>query len=103
MQNSNRKVFDKMMTNTKVYLIIIFIILLILCTQNIKFIVPSIITYLILSIYTVGVNSRGKNQITETIQDLTLTMDSAAKSSLISSPFPLIILRNRRECCMEKF
>lgn len=92
MQNPNRKVFDRIVTNTKVYLLIILIILIILCTQNVSFIVPSILMYVVLTVYAFAVNSRGKDQITETIQDLTLTMESAAKSSLISSPFPLIIL-----------
>lgn len=102
MQNSNKKVFDKILTNTKMYLIIILIILVVLCIQNIHFIIPSIIMYAILTVYTLAINSKGKDQITETIQDLTLTMDSAAKSSLISSPFPLIILRYGWECGMEK-
>ena len=35
-----------------------------------------------------------KSEISETLQDLTLTVDSAAKTSLINSPFPLIIVEN---------
>lgn len=92
MQNTNRKVFDKLVSKTKIYLVIIAIILIILCFQNTKLILPAIIGYLLIMLYTFWTNSKGKDQITETLQDLSLTMDSAAKSSLINSPFPLIIL-----------
>lgn len=43
-------------------------------------------------LYTYNTNKRRKSEISETLQDLTLTVDTAAKSSLINSPFPLIIL-----------
>ncbi len=35
---------------------------------------------------------REKSEISETLQDLTLNVNSAAKNSLINSPFPLIIM-----------
>lgn len=37
-------------------------------------------------------NNKRKSEISEQLQDLTLTVDSAAKSSLINAPFPLIII-----------
>ena len=43
-------------------------------------------------VYTYYTNRKRKSEISETLQDLTLTVDSAAKTSLINSPFPLIIL-----------
>ena len=42
--------------------------------------------------YTYYANKKRKSEISETLQDLTLTVDTAAKTSLINSPFPLIIL-----------
>lgn len=92
MQNNNKKVFDNMLSKTKIYLIIIFILLFIICLQNIKFVIPSIIIYILVMGYTYFANNKRKSEISETIQDLTLTVDSAAKTSLINSPFPLIIL-----------
>ncbi len=92
MQNNNKKVFDNMVSKTKIYLIIIFILLFIICLQNIKFVIPSIIIYILVMGYTYFANNKRKSEISETIQDLTLTVDSAAKTSLINSPFPLIIL-----------
>ena len=92
MQTSNKKIFDNLVSRTKIYLVIIFLLLLAICLQNIKFIIPSIILYILVMAYTYFANNNRKSEISETLQDLTLTVDSAAKTSLINSPFPLIIL-----------
>ena len=94
MQNSNRKVLDTITSKTKIYLALILILLVIICIQNPKLILISILGYIILLTYTYYVNRKRKNEISETLQDLTLTVDTAAKTSLINSPFPLIILEN---------
>ena len=94
MQNNNRKIFDKLLSKTKIYLAIIFILLVIISIEHPIFIAPSILIFFILLIYSYYANNRKKSELTETIQDLTLTVDSAAKSSLINSPFPLIILKS---------
>ena len=90
--SSNRKILDKLISRTKIYLVIILILLIILCGLNIKFIVPSIIIYLAILGYSYYANNKRKSEISEQLQDLTLSVDSAAKSSLINSPFPLVIL-----------
>ena len=92
MQN-NRKVFDVLMSKTKIYLAMIFILLVIISAENRTMIVPSIIIYVGIVIYSYYTNNKRKSEISETLQDLTLTVDTAAKTSLISSPFPLIILQ----------
>ena len=92
MQNNNKKVFDNLISRTKIYLVIILILLIVICCQNIGFIVPSILVYAIVIGYTYFANNKRKSEISETLQDLTLSVDSAAKTSLINSPFPLIIL-----------
>lgn len=92
MQNSNRKFFETLISKTKIYLCIILILLIIICVQNYLMIIPSIIVFLFIMLYTYNTNKRRKSEISETLQDLTLTVDTAAKSSLINSPFPLIIL-----------
>ncbi len=92
MQNSNRKVFDSLVSRTKIYLAIILFLLIIICIENINMILPAIILYGIIVGYTYYANKKRKSEISETLQDLTLTVDTAAKTSLINSPFPLIIL-----------
>lgn len=92
MQTSNKKIFDNLVSRTKIYLIIILILLIGICWQNKILIIPSIALYVLILAYTYFANNKRKSEISETLQDLTLTVDSAAKTSLINSPFPLIIL-----------
>ena len=89
---NNRKISDNLISRTKIYLVIILILLIILCVLNTNYIVPSIIVYLAVLGYSYYANNKRKSEISEQLQDLTLSVDSAAKSSLISSPFPLVIL-----------
>ncbi len=93
MQNNNNKKFlDNLVSRTKIYLIIILLLLIAISIQNTKFIIPSIFIFVLVSAYTYFANNKRKSEISETLQDLTLTVDSAAKTSLINSPFPLIIM-----------
>ena len=92
MQKSNKSIFDNLVSRTKIYLVIILLLLILICWQNTVFIIPSIAVYAIILGYTYFANNKRKGEISETLQDLTLTVDSAAKTSLINSPFPLIIL-----------
>ena len=92
MQNNNRKVFESIISRTKIYLAIILVLLVVICFERPEFIMPSILLFIAIVGYTYYANNKRKSEISETLQDLTLTVDSAAKTSLINSPFPLIIL-----------
>ena len=91
MQNS-RKVLDTLVSKTKIYLAIIFILLVFISINSHYMIIPSICIFILVVIYSYYTNNKRKSEISETLQDLTLTVNSAAKTSLINSPFPLIIL-----------
>lgn len=91
MQN-NRKVLDTLVSRTKIYLAIILILLVFICIKNTYMIIPSIFIFGLVVLYSYYTNNKRKSEISETLQDLTLTVDSAAKTSLINSPFPLVIL-----------
>ena len=91
-EKNNRKIFDNLVSRTKIYLVIIFILLLIISYLKPKLIAVTLVLYMIIMSYTYLANNKRKSEISEQLQDLTLTVDSAAKSSLINSPFPLIIL-----------
>lgn len=92
MQSPNRKVFDNLVSRTKIYLVIILLLLIFICVKDLNFIAPSIILFLAIVAYAYFANNKRKSEISETLQDLTLTVDSTAKSSLINSPFPLVIV-----------
>ena len=91
-EKSNRKLFDNLVSRTQIYLVIIFILLVIVSYLKTSMIIPSIIIYLVILTYTYFANNKRRSEISEQLQDLTLTVDSAAKSSLLNAPFPLLIL-----------
>lgn len=91
-ENNSRKVFDSLVSKTKIYLVIILILFILISVFRPILIIPSIILYISILCYTYFANNKRKSEISEQLQDLTLTVDSAAKSSLINSPFPLVIL-----------
>ena len=92
MQSSNRKIFDSLVSRTKIYLIIIFILLVIICIYNPKFIIYAIVIFIAIMGYTYFANNKRKSEISQHLQDLTLNVNQAAKNSLIYSPIPLIII-----------
>ncbi len=92
MSSYNIKTLEKVESKTKIYLVIIAILLIILCVNNINFIIPSIIAYVGIIAYTIWVYNKRKGELSTYINELTFSVDSAAKNTLINSPFPLIIM-----------
>ena len=50
------------------------------------------VLYIILIAATIINNKRRKSELSEQLRDLTLNVNNAAKTTLINSPFPLIII-----------
>ena len=92
MSNYNIKTLEKVESKTKIYLVIIAILLVVLCINNISFIIPSIILYFGIILYTIWVYNKRKGELSTYINELTFSVDSAKKNTLINSPFPLIIM-----------
>lgn len=92
MSNNNNAFFENMISKTKIYLAIIAILLIILSLYEPQVIVPGVIFYALILMYSFWTNTKRNAEISKHIQSLTLTMDSTAKKSLINSPFPLIII-----------
>ena len=92
MQTSNRRIFDSLVSRTKIYLVLIFILLIIICILKPIMIIPSILLFIAIMAYTYFANNKRKSEISQHLQDLTLNVNATAKNSLIHSPFPLIIL-----------
>lgn len=87
----NKKVFEKIISKTKIYLAIIAILMVVLCMYNIKFIIPSILIYVLIIIYAYWTNNKGKEELSEHIKNLTFSLDKVAKIALVNLPFPLVI------------
>ncbi len=103
MQSTNRKFFDKLVSRTKIYLVIILILLIAISVQNNKMIIPSIIMYVLVLWYAYFANNKRKNEISEKLQDLMLSVDTAAKKYINKFTISINSIRNRWKYNMEKF
>jgi len=92
MTNNSMNVLEKIESKTKIYLVIIAIILIVLFINNPVFIIPGVVLYALIIAYTIWVYNKRKGELSSYIDELTLSVDSAAKNTLINSPFPLIIM-----------
>mgnify|MGYP000168821827 CR=1 FL=1 len=88
----NKINFDQILSRSKIYLVIIAIILTILCIIKPVAIIPSIIAFILIVLYTIIANQKRKAEISDRLNELTLNIDKAAQSTIINSPFPLIVL-----------
>ena len=89
---NNKKVWERIASRTKIYLIIIALLLIIICILNINFTMPAVLVYMVILIYAYFSNKRRKAELSEHLQDLTFHVDKTAKNILINSPFPLVII-----------
>lgn len=92
MQNTNKKTFEIFNSRTKIYLAIIAILLIVICFYQTAFVMPAVLFYAMVCFYAIWTNNKRKTELSQHIEELTINVDSAAKNTLINSPFPLIIM-----------
>ncbi len=92
MPNNNKKIWERVTSKTKIYLVIIAILLIIICVLNINYTMPAVIAYMLILVYAYFSNKKRKTELSEQLQDLTFYVDKTAKNTLINSPFPLVII-----------
>lgn len=91
-KNNNIKFFDKLVSKTKVYLVIIAILLITICFYEHKFIMPAILIFVLIVMYAYWTNNKRKVELSDHIKDLSMAVDNVAKNTLVNSPFPLIVI-----------
>lgn len=92
MSDSNSNFVGKILSKVKIYLVVIIILSIILCIYDIKWIIPAFILNGILMIYTFWENSRKKNELVNHIEEITMDVSTASKSTLVNSPIPLVLI-----------
>ncbi len=92
MPNNSKKIWERVTSKTKIYLVIIAILLIIICVLNINYTMPAVIVYMLILVYAYFSNKKRKTELSEQLQDLTFHVDKTAKNTLINSPFPLVII-----------
>jgi c-di-AMP phosphodiesterase-like protein len=91
MPNGTGKGSENWISKTKIYIVIIAILLVIISVLNYKLIIPSIVVFILVLVYALWTNKKRKAELSEQLKDLTLDVSKTAKTTLINSPFPLVI------------
>ena len=89
---NSKKTIRNLVSKVKLYLAIIAILMVLLCIYEKRLIIPCILIYALVVSYSLWANGKRNAEISKHIEELTVNIDSAAKSTLINSPFPLVIL-----------
>lgn len=90
--NNSGKFLEKIVSRTKIYLVIIAILQIVISVYEPKSILLNIFIFILIVLYSYWTNTKRNAEISKHIQELILTMDGAAKKTLINSPLPLIIV-----------
>ncbi len=92
MSNGNNINTNKFTSKTMIYLVIIAVLMILICIYNYRLIPFFVCLYAAIIIYTVFTNKKRKAELSRELRDLTLDVNNTAKTTLINSPFPLIML-----------
>ena len=103
MPNKDKKILKIGTLKTEIYLAIIAILLIIICIQNAVLIIPAIIIYALILLYTFWNDNKRQTEIREHIQEVTGNVETAAKNSLANSPFPLILIETDGNIVWKNF
>ena len=90
--NNTKKIFKGLIARTKIYLIVIAVLLVLISILNIGYFIPAIFVYILVLLYTYWSNQKRQSELSEHLQELTFHMDKAAKNTMINSPFSLVIV-----------
>lgn len=92
MSNTNSKILDKLTSKNLIYIILIGFLCISLCIYDLRWIVPSVVLYVLTIIYTLWVTGKKKDEIEKHIKDVTSDVDTASKGNLINTPIPLVLI-----------
>lgn len=92
-----KEVIEKLITKTRVYLLLIAVLLIMLCYYNNSLIIPAIAVYILVLVYAVWSNSKSKVEVIKHVQEATTDINSIIKNTLVNAPFPIIITKNTGE------
>ena len=90
--NNSKKIFEGLISRTKIYLVLIAILLIVSCILDFRYFTPSIVLYVLILAYTYWSNQKRRTELSDHLQDLTLNVDKLAKDTVLNSPFPLVII-----------
>ena len=90
--SNEKKTIEKLTSRVKIYLVIIALLFILICTYDIKWIIPSVILYILIIIYTIWSNTNKKTEIESHIEEVAWGMNSTVRSTLNKSSIPLLVI-----------
>ena len=90
--SNEKKTIEKLTSRVKIYLVIIALLFILICTYDIKWIIPSVILYILIIIYTIWSNTKKKTEIESHIEEVAWGMNSTVRSTLNKSSIPLLVV-----------
>ena len=90
--NNDNKLINKLVSRAKLYLFLIALLLIKICMTDNDLILPAIIFYIAVVLYTLWVNSKKKSEIESHIEEVAIGMNFAVRNYLNKSPIPLIVI-----------
>ena len=104
MPNNNKKI-KFIEPKVAIYLIIILILLIAMCTLNTVLIIPCIVIYIFILGYSIWSAQKKESEIYEHINHIKYSFDKISENALEYTPFPLIILDENGNAILknEKF
>lgn len=90
--NKDKKAIEKLTSRVKIYLVIIALLFILICTYDLRWILPSIILYVMLVIYTIWINTKKQTEIETHIEEVAWGMNSTVRNTLNKSPIPLLVI-----------
>ena len=89
--NNSKKIFEGLISRTKIYLVLIAILLAVICILDLRYFTPSVVLYILILAYSYWSNQKRRIELSDHLQDLTFNIDKLAKNTMVNSPFPLVI------------
>lgn len=90
--SNDKKTIEKLTSRVKIYLVIIALLFVLICTYDIKWIIPSIILYILIILYTMWSNTKKKTEIETHIEEVAWGMNSTVRNTLNKSSIPLLVI-----------
>ncbi len=90
--SNDKKVIEKIASRAKIYLIIIALLFILICTYDKTWIIPSILLYALIVAYAIWSNSKKKTEIETHIEEVAWGMNSTVRNTLNKSSIPLLVV-----------
>lgn len=90
--SNDKKTIEKLTSRVKIYLVIIALLFILICTYDTAWIIPSILFYALIISYTIWSNTKKKNEIETHIEEVAWGMNSTVRNTLNKSSIPLLVI-----------